>query len=130
VFGEADTRFDPSGLLHSPGIQFGSIYRKEQPSKSQSNYSAQKLIETKLEELTAQGIKRSLQALVQLSFSGFGIQVAFLRALLSFGRFGLQPGNFVVQLSNFRLQTRILGGKIVQLRLQESLVSGSLSPNP
>jgi hypothetical protein len=54
------------------------------------------LIETKLEELTVQGIKRSLQALVQFSFSGFGIQAAFLRALLSFGRFGLQPGDFVV----------------------------------
>jgi hypothetical protein len=88
------------------------------------------LIETKLEELTAQGIKRSLQALVQFSFSGFGIQAVFLRALLSFGRFGLQPGGFVVQLSNFRPQTRILGGKFVQLRLQGSLVSSSLSPNP
>jgi hypothetical protein len=88
------------------------------------------LIETKLEELTAQGIKRSLQALVQFSFSDFGIQAAFLRALLSFRRFGLQPGDFVVQPSNFRLQTRILSGKIVQLRFQGSLVSGSLSHNP
>jgi hypothetical protein len=71
-----------------------------------------------------------LQALVQLSFSGFGIQAAFLRALLTFGRFGLQSGDFVVQLSNFSLQTRILSGKIVQLRFQGSLVSGSLSSNP
>jgi hypothetical protein len=50
--------------------------------------------------------------------------------LLSFGRFGLQSGDFVVQLSDFSLQTRILSSKIVQLRFQGSLVSGSLSSNP
>jgi hypothetical protein len=67
---------------------------------------------------------------VQLSFSGFGVQAAFLRVLLNFRRFNLQSGDFIIQLSDFSLQTRILSGKIVQLRFQGSLVSGSLSSNP
>jgi hypothetical protein len=71
-----------------------------------------------------------LQALVQLLFSGLGIQATFLRTFLSFGRFGLQSGDFVAQLSNLSLQTRILSSKIVKLRFQGSLVGGSLSPNP
>jgi hypothetical protein len=103
---------------------------KEQPAESKSDDSEHKLIKAKLEELTTQSIKRSLQALVQPLFSGLGIQAAFLRAFLSFGRFGLQSGDFVVQLSNFSLQTRILSRKIVKLRFQGGLVSGSLSPNP
>jgi hypothetical protein len=89
-----------------------------------------KIIPDKLEKLTTQGVKRSLQALGQLSFPDFRVQAAFLRTLLSFGRFTLQSGDLVVQLSNLSLQTRILSGKIVQLRFQGSLVSSSLSPNP
>jgi hypothetical protein len=103
---------------------------KKQTARSQQDCSARKLSRTKLEELTTQGVKRSLQALGYLSFSGFGVQTAFLRALLSFGRFALQSSDFVVQLSDFSLQTRILNGKIVQLRFQGSLVSSSLGPNP
>jgi hypothetical protein len=103
---------------------------KERPLESKSDDLRLKLIQAKLEELTTQSIKRSLQALVQLSFSGLGIQAAFLRAFLNFGRFGLESGDFVAQLSNLSLQTRILSRKIVKLRLQGGLVSGSLSPNP
>jgi hypothetical protein len=62
---------------------------EEQLAESKSDDSEHKLIQAKLEELTTQGVKRSLQATVQLLFSGMGIQAAFLRAFLSFGRFGL-----------------------------------------
>jgi hypothetical protein len=44
-----------------------------------------------------------LQALMQISLSRFGIQATFLRTLLSFGRFDLQSGDFVVQLGDFSL---------------------------
>jgi hypothetical protein len=57
-------------------------------------------------------------------------QATFLCTLLSFGRFDLQSGDLVVQLSDFSLQTQIFSGKIVQLRFQGSLVSGGLSSNP
>jgi hypothetical protein len=103
---------------------------EEQPLESKSDDSRHKLIQAKLEELTTQSIKRSLQALVQLLFSGLAIQATFLRAFLSFGRFGLQSGDLVVQLSNLNLQPRILSSKIVKLRFQGSLVGGSLSANP
>jgi hypothetical protein len=104
---------------------------EEQPTESKSDDSGHKLIKAKLEEeLTTQSIKRSLQALVQPLFPGLGIQAAFLRAFLSFGRFGLQSSDFVAQLSDLSLQPRILSSKIVKLRFQGSLVGGSLSPNP
>jgi hypothetical protein len=103
---------------------------EEQTLESKSDDSRHKLIQAKLEELTTQCIQRSLQALVQLLFSGLAIQAALLRAFLSFGRFGLQSGIFVVQLSDLNLQARILSRKIVKLRFQGGLVSGSLSPNP
>jgi hypothetical protein len=71
-----------------------------------------------------------LQALMQICLLRLSIQATFHRTLLSFGRFDLQSGDLVVQLSDFSLQTRILSGKIVQLRFQGSLVSSSLGPNP
>jgi hypothetical protein len=71
-----------------------------------------------------------LQALMQISLSRLNVQATFLRTFLSFGRFDLQSGDLVVQLSDFSLQTRIFSGKIVQLRFQGSLVSGGLSSNP
>jgi hypothetical protein len=86
---------------------------KEQTARSTMGLFGLKSNPDKARELTTQGIKRSLQALVKFSFSGFGVQAAFLCTLLSFGRFDLQSGNFVVQLSDFSLQTQILSGKIV-----------------
>jgi hypothetical protein len=71
-----------------------------------------------------------LQALGELSLAGFGVQTAFLRTLLSFGRFALQSGDLVVQLGDLGLPARILSGKVVQLRFQGNLVSSSLGPDP
>jgi hypothetical protein len=71
-----------------------------------------------------------LQALMQICLSRLSVQATFLRTLLSFGRFNLQSGDLVVQLSDFSLQTRVFSGKIVQLRFQGSPVSGGLSSNP
>jgi hypothetical protein len=64
AFGKADTGFDPSGLFHSSSVQFGSSYKKEQTARSTIELFAMEINPGEARELTTQGIKRRLQALV------------------------------------------------------------------
>jgi hypothetical protein len=64
ALGATNTGLKSSGLLHSPGVQFNSGFRKEQDPQSIGNLIGTKRSTKGYQRLTTQGIERGLQTLM------------------------------------------------------------------
>jgi hypothetical protein len=76
-----------------------------------------------------QGIKGSLQALVQVLFLRLSLHSMLFGKFLCLHRISLELGHLVGQAVSFRPQRRIFGLKIIYPGLPRGLIGGGLSCN-
>jgi hypothetical protein len=76
-----------------------------------------------------QGIKKGLQALLQVLLLRLSFYSSLIDKLLSLCRISFELGDLVGQPISFHLQRRIFGRKIIDLSLQRGLVGGGMSSN-